>query len=537
MSVIVASKPSSGKDQARIDLLQSMFSSPAVGVEDEGEDDEYWDEEEEVDGDGSRAAGGGGGPFAHARAPTTAGHEAGGGTGAAAVARELERPERAALAQSTDRMLSDRYADRVNTSMLESKATAASRHTGRDDRATVENVLDPRTRLVLFKMLSTGFITEINGCISTGKEANVYHARRPDGGSYAIKIYKTSILVFKDRDRYVSGEYRFRSGYSRGNPRKMVKLWAEKEMRNLKRLHTAGLPTPCPHLLRMHILVMDFLGEEGWPSPRLKDAGLSVGKMGEAYMDVVDLMRTMFQTCRLVHADLSEYNLLWHEGRVHVIDVSQSVETDHPRALEFLRMDAANISLYFRRGGVPTMSARELFDYVVHASLPDKEAEQAYLDAARSRADARVASGEEEEEEGGEGEGKEGRAQVAAEAQVAEAVFMQAYIPGSLAGVRDIEADTAAVARGEGGNLYYAALTGIDGAARAGAEAEAEEGSGEEGEEGEESGEEGSAEPAFTRAGADKDARKAHKAEVKAAAREKRKTKLKKHLKKRATQA
>ena len=42
-------------------------------------------------------------------------------------------------------------------------------------------VLDPRTRMILFKMLTRDVISEINGCISTGKEANVYHATRPDG--------------------------------------------------------------------------------------------------------------------------------------------------------------------------------------------------------------------------------------------------------------------------------------------------------------------------------------------------------------------
>jgi len=34
----------------------------------------------------------------------------------------------------------------------------------------------------------------------------VYYSKSPEGREYAIKIYKTSILVFKDRDRYVSGE-------------------------------------------------------------------------------------------------------------------------------------------------------------------------------------------------------------------------------------------------------------------------------------------------------------------------------------------
>lgn len=62
----------------------------------------------------------------------------------------------------------------------------------------------------------------------------------------AVKVFKTSILVFKDRDRYVSGEFRFRTGYSKSNPRKMVKLWAEKEMRNLKRCVQMG-HLSCPY--------------------------------------------------------------------------------------------------------------------------------------------------------------------------------------------------------------------------------------------------------------------------------------------------
>jgi len=57
--------------------------------------------------------------------------------------------------------------------------------------------------MILFKLINRGLLNEINGCISTGKEANVYHAAS-DLATHphlAIKIYKTSILVFKDRDR------------------------------------------------------------------------------------------------------------------------------------------------------------------------------------------------------------------------------------------------------------------------------------------------------------------------------------------------
>ena len=97
-----------------------------------------------------------------------------------------------------------------NQLILTSKRQDASRVRTKDraDRATVEQVLDPRTKMILFKMLNKGFIKQINGCISTGKEANVYHATGPNDEDRAVKIYKTSILVFKDRDKYVTGEFR-----------------------------------------------------------------------------------------------------------------------------------------------------------------------------------------------------------------------------------------------------------------------------------------------------------------------------------------
>lgn len=82
-------------------------------------------------------------------------------------------------------------------------------------------VLDKRTLLVLRRLLQRDIFDEIEGCISTGKEANVYHALTTDGKSLAVKVYKTSILIFRDRDRYVSGEFRlfsftfgFFTGYS-----------------------------------------------------------------------------------------------------------------------------------------------------------------------------------------------------------------------------------------------------------------------------------------------------------------------------------
>lgn len=66
------------------------------------------------------------------------------------------------------------------------------------------------------------------------------------------------------------------------------------------------------------------------------------------YVGLVRDMRRLYRECRLVHADLSEFNMLVHEGSLWIIDVSQSVEQDHPQALEFLRMDCNNVNKFFR---------------------------------------------------------------------------------------------------------------------------------------------------------------------------------------------
>ena len=114
--------------------------------------------------------------------------------------------------------------------------------------------------------------------------------------------------------RYVTGDNRFRS-YCKTNPRKMVKVWAEKELRNLARLSAAGVRCPKPITLQMHVLVMEFIGSGGVAAPRLKDADVTPAQLRGFYLDMVLLIRALYQTCSLVHADLSEYNILVHQVR------------------------------------------------------------------------------------------------------------------------------------------------------------------------------------------------------------------------------
>lgn len=313
----------------------------------------------------------------------------------------------------------------------------------KQDRATAELVMDPRTRMILFKLLNRGMISEINGCISTGKEANVYHGTNKFGENYAIKIYKTSILTFRDRDKYVSGEFRFRHGYCKSNPRKMVRTWAEKEMRNLCRMYKNSLPVPNPILLKSHVLVMTFIGTDGFPAPKLKDVDLSTSKARELYRDCVILIWRMYNVVKLVHADLSEFNILYHEGCVVLIDVSQSVEQEHPSAFEFLRNDCTNISEFFRKKGVSTMTIKELFDFVTDRTITEENMEKCLEKISESIADRDFDALSEQE-------------------KIDEEVFKNAFIPKNLSDVLDIERDIFNQKNDKSHELIYSTVIGLD---------------------------------------------------------------------------
>lgn len=151
----------------------------------------------------------------------------------------------------------------------------------------------------------------------------------------------------------------------------MVKVWAEKEFRNLKRLHSNGIPCPEPIELRSHVLVMEYLTKgNAQPSPKLKDHPFKdVDEIVFYYQQMLIYMRRMYQRCRLVHADLSEYNSIVHNDKLYIIDVSQSVEPEHPMALDFLRMDIRNVNDFFSRKKINVYPERLLFKFITEPDL------------------------------------------------------------------------------------------------------------------------------------------------------------------------
>lgn len=264
-------------------------------------------------------------------------------------------------------------------SAISMEYSKVSKNRDKKDFATTQQVFDKKTLKIINKFIVNNIFTKLEDCISTGKEAVVFNASDPSGEiSYAVKVYKTMVMDFKDREEYISGEYRFRhkGKGTRTNPHKLIRDWAEKEFRNYKRLQTAGLNCPKAIQLKHNVLVMELIGEKGKVAKRLRDTPLSTEQLCEVYIDVIKIMRNMFIKAKLVHGDLSEFNLLYHNEQVVVIDVSQSVEDNHPMAIEFFKRDIYNINEYFKKNGVIVFKLRDIFNFATDTNLKNEGEEE-----------------------------------------------------------------------------------------------------------------------------------------------------------------
>jgi len=92
---------------------------------------------------------------------------------------------------------------------------------------------------------------------------------------------------------------------------------------------------------------MEFLGEGGLPYATMN----MIGPRSEKDLDsILKDMRKMYKA-GLVHADLSEYNIMM--GKVpYIIDFGQGVVLEHPNSEKFLERDVLNILHYFAKYGI-----------------------------------------------------------------------------------------------------------------------------------------------------------------------------------------
>ncbi|WNY24407.1 hypothetical protein MmiHf6_17380 [Methanimicrococcus hongohii] len=214
-----------------------------------------------------------------------------------------------------------------------------------------ENVFDVPTLKLLYSFANKGFINELGGSISTGKEANVFYAIGNEG-EVAVKIYRINSSTFKSMDPYILKDPRFT--HIRHSRKDIIFAWTQKEYQNLLRINKAGIRSPKPITFDRNVLIMEFMGENGVAYPSLKEIKMDDETARNFYDQIIENMRRMYVRASLVHADLSEYNILidTEKEEVVIIDVGQAVTLNHPNAREFLTRDIENIKRFFKKFGI-----------------------------------------------------------------------------------------------------------------------------------------------------------------------------------------
>ena len=226
----------------------------------------------------------------------------------------------------------------------------------------MENVFDDITLLTLYKLVHKRKISTIGGSISTGKEANVFYGESEEG-PVAIKIYRIQSANFRAMNEYIAGDPRFSS--VRKSRKDIIFAWTKKEYSNLKRAYDAGLYVPKAYYFNRNILLMEFLGEDEIPYPQLRQVKLK--NPDEIYKRIISDMKILFNQAGLVHADLSEFNILYDGENPVIIDMGQAVTPDHPKALAFLMRDIKNINRYFSRF-TDVRDEKEIFKEIIGKS-------------------------------------------------------------------------------------------------------------------------------------------------------------------------
>jgi RIO kinase 1 len=227
------------------------------------------------------------------------------------------------------------------------------------------------THCALQSMFDEGWITEILYEVKSGKEATVHCCR---GGTLAAesighadpliaaKIHRDhTTRRFKNDSIYQAGRAQFArptrvqraivNGSSFGRDAHAA-LWLEHEWSLMRELAGRGLDVPRPLTVNDRAILMPFIGDENGPAPMLHHLSLPPAEVAAVIDRVLGNIEAMLDL-HCVHSDLSPYNILYHEGRIHIIDFPQAIDPRrNPAALALLMRDIQHICQWAARAGV-----------------------------------------------------------------------------------------------------------------------------------------------------------------------------------------
>ena len=188
--------------------------------------------------------------------------------------------------------------------------------------------------LSLSDLVDRGIVFSLGDRIGVGKESVVYEALGES--PLAIKFHREGRTSFKHvrrvRDHLKDGS---RCAWIHAARRS-----ARQEFDIMARLHPQ-VSIPKPVTLSRHAIAMELVY-----GCQLNQINLS---NPDECLDII--LEEVKAACNLgiIHADLSEYNVIIAKEEVKIIDWPQSVRTDHPHAIDLLKRDVGNILRFFSR--------------------------------------------------------------------------------------------------------------------------------------------------------------------------------------------
>jgi len=201
-------------------------------------------------------------------------------------------------------------------------------------------------------LVEAGLVDSVSRQLMSGKEAMIYVVRC-GGELRCAKVYKEADKrAFRQSVDYTEGRRvknsrrgRAMEKRSRYGRQAKEEAWQSAEVNALVRLAAAGVRVPRPYNFIDGVLLMELVTDaEGNAAPRLADVTLSPEQARDIHRTLVREAVRML-CAGVVHADLSEYNvLIGHDGTV-IIDLPQAVDAaGNAHAGAMFERDLANIT-------------------------------------------------------------------------------------------------------------------------------------------------------------------------------------------------
>ncbi len=214
----------------------------------------------------------------------------------------------------------------------------------KEEFKTWGDVFDQFTQRTVYKLISQGHFEGLESPISIGKESNIFSALKKDGTRVMVKIYRLETSDFNRMRDYIKDDPRYLK--LKAGKRGVIFLWVQREYRNLLKARAANVNVPTPMAFSNNVLALEFIGDKGIIAPKLKD---EIPKRPKEFFDKIIQNMKKLHKARLVHADLSAFNILNHNETPVFIDFSQCTTLESARAEEYLDRDVRNICNFFKK--------------------------------------------------------------------------------------------------------------------------------------------------------------------------------------------